>query len=48
MLQLAVMYFRVQKSKIYRKEISNSGLLEVRLRMFIIAQFPAYVQISEY
>ena len=48
MLQLAEMYIRVQKRKKFGKGISISGLLEVRLRMFIIAQCPASVQMSEY
>jgi len=44
------MYIGVQKRKKYGKKVSNSALLVVRLRMFIIAQCPAYVgyvQMSE-
>jgi len=37
------MYIRVQKRKKSGKKISNSALLDVRLRMFIIAQCPVYV-----
>jgi len=48
MLQLAEMYIGVRNNKIFREEISFSGLLEFRFRMFIIAQCPASVQMSEY
>ena len=51
MLQFAEIYIRVQEPNKSGKEISNSALLEVRLRMFIIAQCPVYVgfvQMSDY
>ena len=51
MIHLAEMYIGVEKGEKYGKEISNSALLEVRLRMFIIMQCPVnvgFVQMSEY
>ena len=45
------MYIRVRERKKSGKEISNSGLLEVHLRIFIVAQCPVcvgFVQMSEY
>jgi hypothetical protein len=48
---LAEMYIGVEKGEKCGKEISNSALLEVRLRKFIIMQCPVYigfVQMSEY
>ena len=50
MFQLAEMYIRVQEPKKSGKEISNSVLLKVLLRMFIIAQCPVcvgFLQMSE-
>jgi hypothetical protein len=51
MIHLAEMYIGVQKRERSGKKISNSVLLDVLLRMFIIAQCPVYVgfvQMSEY
>jgi len=51
MLQLAEMYIRIEERKKSEKEILNSCLLEVRLRIFIVAQCPVcvgFVQMSEY
>jgi len=51
MFHLAEMSIGVEKGKKYGKEISNSALLKVRLRMFIIMQCPVsvgFVQMSEY
>jgi hypothetical protein len=51
MFHLAEMCIGVTKGEKYGKKISNSALLEVRPRMFIIMQCPLYaefVQMSEY
>jgi hypothetical protein len=42
MFHLAEMYIGVEKGEKFGKEISNSALLEVRLRIFIIMQCPVY------
>jgi len=51
MFHLPEMYIRIQKGKKSGKEILNSVLLELLLRVFITMQCPVsvgFVQMSEY